>query len=206
MKLDVTSLDGASGGSIELSDAVFGLKPRADLIARMVQWQLAKRRAGSAKTLGRADIARTGKKMYKQKGTGGARHGSARVPQFRGGGRAMGPVVRSFEHDLPQKVRALAMRHALSAKAQAGELIVWSDANLGEAKTKVLRESFKKNALANVLIVDGAQVNENFALAARNLPKVDVLPVQGANVYDIMRRGTLVLTKAAVEALEARFK
>jgi large subunit ribosomal protein L4 len=206
MKLDVTSLDGASGGSIELSDAVFGLKPRADLIARMVQWQLAKRRAGSAKTLGRADIARTGKKMYKQKGTGGARHGSARVPQFRGGGRAMGPVVRSFEHDLPQKVRALAMRHALSAKAQAGELIVWSDANLGEAKTKVLRVAFMKNALENVLIVDGAQVNENFALAARNLPKVDLLPVQGANVYDIMRRGTLVLTKAAVEALEARFK
>ena len=206
MKLDVTSLDGASGGSIELSDEVFGLKPRADLIARMVQWQLAKRRAGSAKTLGRADIARTGKKMYKQKGTGGARHGSARVPQFRGGGRAMGPVVRSFEHDLPQKVRALAMRHALSAKAQAGELIVWSDANLGEAKTRLLRESFKKSALDNVLIVDGAEVNANFALAARNLQKVDVLPVQGANVYDIMRRGKLVLTKAAIEALEARFK
>ena len=206
MKLDVTSLDGAAGGEIELSDAVFGLKPRADLIARMVQWQLAKRRAGSAKTLGRADIARTGKKMYKQKGTGGARHGSARVPQFRGGGRAMGPVIRSFEHDLTQKVRALALRHALSAKAQAGELIVWSDANLGEAKTKLLRESFKKSALDNVLIVDGAELNENFALAARNLPKVDVLPVQGANVYDIMRRGKLVLTKAAVEALEARFK
>jgi large subunit ribosomal protein L4 len=206
MKLDVTSLDGASGGEIELSDAVFGLKPRADLIARMVQWQLAKRRAGSAKTLGRADIARTGKKMYKQKGTGGARHGSARVPQFRGGGRAMGPVIRSFEHDLPQKVRALAMRHALSAKAQAGELIVWSDATLGEAKTKLLRESFKKSALDNVLIVDGAEVNKNFALAARNLEKVDLLPVQGANVYDIMRRGKLVLTKAAVEALEARFK
>ena len=206
MKLDVTSLDGASGGEIELSDAVFGLEPRADLIARMVQWQLAKRRAGSAKTLGRADIARTGKKMYKQKGTGGARHGSARVPQFRGGGRAMGPVVRSFEHDLPQKVRALAMRHALSAKAQAGELIVWTDANLGEAKTKLLRAAFEKNALDNVLIVDGAEVNENFALAARNLQKVDVLPVQGANVYDIMRRGKLVLTKAAVEALEARFK
>ena len=206
MKLDVTSLDGAAGGSIELSDAVFGLKPRADLIARMVQWQLAKRRAGSAKTLGRADIARTGKKMYKQKGTGGARHGSARVPQFRGGGRAMGPVVRSFEHDLPQKVRALAMRHALSAKHQAGELIVWSDANLGEAKTRLLREAFKKSALDNVLIVDGAEVDANFALAARNLQKVDVLPVQGANVYDIMRRGKLVLTKAAVEALEARFK
>src|SRR6201986_233616 len=206
MKLDVTSLDGASAGSIELSDAVFGLEPRADLIARMVNYQLAKRRAGSAKTLGRADIHRTGKKMYKQKGTGGARHGSARVPQFRGGGRAMGPVVRSFEHDLTQKVRALAMRHALSAKAQAGELIVWEHANLGEPKTKLLREGFKKSSLDNVLIVDGAEVNANFALAARNLQKVDLLPVQGAKVYDIMRRGKLVLTKAAVEALEARFK
>jgi large subunit ribosomal protein L4 len=206
MKLDITSLDGAAGGSIELSDAVFGLEPRADLIARMVNWQLAKRRAGSAKTLGRADIARTGKKMYKQKGTGGARHGSARVPQFRGGGRAMGPVTRSFEHDLPQKVRALALRHALSAKVKAGELIIWSEATLSEAKTKLLRTSFEKSSLDNVLIVDGAEVNANFALAARNLPKVDLLPVQGANVYDIMRREKLVLTRAAVEALEARFK
>jgi large subunit ribosomal protein L4 len=206
MKLGVTSLDGASAGEIELSDAVFGLEPRADIIARMVNWQLAKRRAGSAKTLGRADIARTGKKMYKQKGTGGARHGSMRVPQFRGGGRAMGPVIRSFEHDLTQKVRQLAMRHALSAKAKAGELIIWSDADLAEAKTKLLREGFKKSSLDNVLIVDGAEVNANFALAARNLDKVDLLPVQGANVYDIMRRTKLVLTKAAVEALEARFK
>ena len=206
MKLDVTSLGGASAGSIELSDEVFGLEPRADLIARMVNWQLAKRRAGSAKTLGRADIARTGKKMYKQKGTGGARHGSGRVPQFRGGGRAMGPVIRSFEHDLPAKVRALAMKHALSAKAQAGELIVWENADLGEPKTRLLREGFKKSSLDNVLIVDGAELNANFALAARNLPKVDVLPAQGANVYDIMRRTKLVLTKAAVEALEARFK
>jgi large subunit ribosomal protein L4 len=206
MKLGITSHDGASAGEIELSDDVFGLEPRADLIARMVNWQLAKRRAGSAKTLGRADIARTGKKMYKQKGTGGARHGSARVPQFRGGGRAMGPVIRSFEHDLPQKVRALAMRHALSAKAQAGELIIWSDADLAEAKTKLLREGFKKSSIDNVLIVDGAEVNANLALAARNLDKVDVLPAQGANVYDIMRREKLVLTKAAVEALEARFK
>ena len=206
MKFDVTSIDGAATGSLELSDAVFGLEPREDLIARMVRWQLAKRQSGDHKTLGRADIARTGKKLYKQKGTGGARHGSMRVPQFRGGGRAMGPVIRSFEHDLTQKVRALAMRHALSAKAKAGELIVWSDATLAEAKTKLLREGFKKASLENVLIVDGAEVNANFALAARNLQKVDVLPVQGANVYDIMRREKLVLTKAAVEALEARFK
>jgi large subunit ribosomal protein L4 len=172
----------------------------------MVRWQLAKRRSGDHQVLGRADIARTGKKMYKQKGTGGARHGSARVPQFRGGGRAMGPIVRSHEHDLPKKVRALAMRHALSAKVQAGELIVWEHADLNDAKTKTLRDSFKKSAMENVLIIDGAEVNENFASAARNLPKVDVLPVQGANVYDIMRRTHLVLTRAAIEALEARFK
>jgi large subunit ribosomal protein L4 len=206
MKYDMTSLEGAAAGSLELSEAIFGLEPRQDLIARMVRWQLAKRQSGDHKTLGRADIHRTGKKMYKQKGTGGARHGSARVPQFRGGGRAMGPVVRSHAHDLPKKVRALALRHALSAKARAGELVVWDKAHLAESKTKSLRESFAKASLANVLIIDGAEVDANFAAAARNLPRVDVLPVQGANVYDIMRRGKLVLTKAAVEALEARFK
>ena len=206
MKFDVTSIDGAAVGSLELNDEVFGLEPRKDLIARMINWQLAKRRAGSAKTLGRADIARTGKKMYKQKGTGGARHGSARVPQFRGGGRAMGPVIRSFEHDLPKKVRALALRHALSAKVQAGELIVWENASLADAKTKALRGAFEKGSITNALIIDGATLDEKFALAARNLPQIDVLPVQGANVYDIIRRGKLVLTKAAIEALEARFK
>ena len=206
MKFDMTSIDGAAAGSLELDETVFGLEPRGDLIARMVRWQLAKRQAGDHKTLGRADIHRTGKKMYKQKGTGGARHGSARVPQFRGGGRAMGPVVRSHEHDLPKKVRALALRHALSAKVRAGELIVWEHAQLAEAKTKTLRASFAKTSLHNVLIIDGAEVDENFAAAARNLPLVDVLPVQGANVFDIMRRGKLVLTRAAIEALEARFK
>src|SRR5271169_3800964 len=198
MKFDMTSIDGSSAGSLELSDAVFGLEPRADLIARMVRWQLAKRQAGTHKTLGRADIHRTGKKMYKQKGTGGARHGSARVPQFRGGGRAMGPVVRSHAHDLPKKVRALALRHALSAKVRAGELVVWEKAHLADGKTKRLRESFAKASLVNVLIIDGAEVDANFAAAARNLPRVDVLPVQGINVYDIMRREKLVLTRAAV--------
>ena len=206
MKFDVTSIDGAASGSLELNDKVFGLEPRADLIARMVRWQLAKRRSGDHKTLGRAEISRTGKKMYKQKGTGGARHGSARVPQFRGGGRAMGPVVRSHEHDLPRKVRALALRHALSAKVQSGELIVWETAQLEEGKTKVLRNAFAKAEIKNALIIDGAELDENFALAARNLPQIDVLPAQGANVYDIMRRGKLVLTRAAIEALEARFK
>jgi large subunit ribosomal protein L4 len=206
MKFDMTSIEGATAGSLDLNDAIFGLEPREDLIARMVRWQLAKRQAGDHKTLGRADIHRTGKKMYKQKGTGGARHGSARVPQFRGGGRAMGPVLRSHAHDLPKKVRALALRHALSAKVRAGELVVWEKAHLAEGKTKSLRESFAKASLVNVLIIDGAEVDANFAAAARNLPRVDVLPVQGANVYDIMRRNKLVLTKAAIDALEARFK
>src|ERR1700677_3385157 len=157
MKFDMTSIDGSSAGSLELSDAIFGLEPRTDLIARMVRWQLAKRQAGTHKTLGRAEIHRTGKKMYKQKGTGGARHGSARVPQFRGGGRAMGPVVRSHEHDLPKKVRALALRHALSAKVRAGELIVWEHAQLAEAKTQTLRASFAKTSLHNVLIIDASR-------------------------------------------------
>jgi large subunit ribosomal protein L4 len=206
MKFDMTSIDGSSAGSLELSDAVFGLEPRADLIARMVRWQLAKRQAGTHKTLGRADIHRTGKKMYKQKGTGGARHGSARVPQFRGGGRAMGPVVRSHAHDLPKKVRALALRHALSAKVRDGGLVVWESAHIEEGKTKMLRASFEKSALKNALIIDGAEPKTKFAAAARNLPEIDVLPIQGVNVYDIMRREKLVLTRAAVEALEARFK
>jgi large subunit ribosomal protein L4 len=206
MKFDMTSMDGSAAGSLELSDAIFGLEPRADLIARMVRWQLAKRQAGDHKTLGRGEINRTGKKMYKQKGTGGSRHGSGRVPQFRGGGRAMGPVVRSHAHDLPRKVRALALRHALSAKVRAGGLVVWESARLEEAKTKTLRAAFDKAALKNALIIDGAQVQENFAVAARNLPQIDVLPVRGVNVYDIMRRDKLVLTKAAIEALEARFK
>ena len=206
MKFDMTSMDGAAAGSVELDDAIFGLEPRADLIARMVRWQLAKRQAGDHKSLGRGEINRTGKKMYKQKGTGGARHGSARVPQFRGGGRAMGPVARSHEHELPKKVRALALRHALSAKVRAGGLVVWEKAELAEGKTKVLRDNFAKGAIANALIIDGAEVHEKFAVAARNLPQIDVLPVQGINVYDIMRREKLVLTKGAIEALEARFK
>ena len=206
MKFDMTSIDGAAAGSLELDETVFGLEPRGDLIARMVRWQLAKRQAGDHKTLGRADINRTGKKMYKQKGTGGARHGSGRVPQFRGGGRAMGPVVRSHEHDLPKKVRALALKHALSAKARDGGIIVWDKADLAEAKTATLRAEFDKAALKSVLIIDGAVVQANFANAARNIPHVDVLPVQGINVYDIIRREKLVLTKAAIDALEARFK
>lgn len=206
MKIDVLSLDGAAAGSIDLDDEIFGLEPRADLIARMIRYQLAARRAGTHAVKNRADIWRTGKKMYKQKGTGGARHGSARVPQFRGGGRAFGPQVRSHAHDLPKKVRALALRHALSAKAKGGALIVWQSADLAAPKTKELRNSFAKIGLSNALIVDGAEPQANFRLAARSIPNVDVLPIQGINVYDIVRRDKLVLTRAAVEALEARFK
>lgn len=206
MKIDITSLDGASAGSIELSDDVFGLEPRADLITRMIRYQLAKRRAGTHAVKNRADINRTGKKMYKQKGTGGARHGSARVPQFRGGGRAFGPQVRSHAHDLPKKVRALALRHALSAKVRDGGLMIWDDATFDLGKTKALKASFEKIGLKSALIIDGSMVQETFARAARNIPQIDVLPIEGINVYDIIRREKLVLTKAAVDALEARFK
>ncbi|QGM47365.1 50S ribosomal protein L4 [Methylocystis heyeri] len=206
MKIDVTSFDGQAAGSIELSDEVFGLEPRADLIARVIRWQLAKRRAGTHAVKNRAEIARTGKKMYKQKGTGGARHGSARVPQFRGGGRAFGPQVRSHEHDLTKKVKALALRHALSAKAKDGAIIVWENAQLAEPKTKVLKAGFDKTGVSSALIIDGAALQTNFALAARNIPLIDVLPVEGVNVYDIIRREKLVLTRSAVDALEARLK
>jgi large subunit ribosomal protein L4 len=206
MELKVTTLEGKEAGSVQLSDAIFGLEPRADIIQRCVQWQLNKRQAGTHKTQGRADVWRTGKKMYKQKGTGGARHGSARVPQFRGGGRAFGPVVRSHATDLPKKVRALALKHALSAKAKDGGLIVIDNAQVKDAKTKALVGHFSGLGLTNALIIDGAELNTGFATAARNIPNIDVLPIQGINVYDILRRQKLVLTKAAVDALEARFK
>ena len=207
MKIDITSLDGGeASGSIELKDDIFGLEPRMDLIHRMVRWQLAKRRAGTHAVKNRADIARTGKKMYKQKGTGGARHGSARVPQFRGGGRAFGPVVRSHAHDLPKKVRALALKHALSAKARDGGIVIWEKAEAAEAKTKALIEKFGKIGLSSALIIDGAAPQENLQLAARQIAHVDILPVEGINVYDILRREKLVLTRSAVDALEARFK
>src|SRR5262245_19007421 len=206
MEMKVTTLDGKAAGSVELSKEIFGLEPRADLIQRCVRWQLAKRRAGTHKVKNRAEINRTGKKMYRQKGTGSARHGSARVNIFRGGGRAFGPVVRSHAIDLPKKVRALALRHALSAKAKDGGIVVLGTASVGEGRTKALRDHFGKLGWSNALIVDGAEVYANFRLAARNIPDIDVLPVQGINVYDILRRHTLVLTRAAVEALEARFK
>ncbi|MBP1849755.1 50S ribosomal protein L4 [Rhizobium halophytocola] len=206
MELNVKTLEGKDAGKVSLSDAIFGLDPREDIIARVVRWQLAKKRAGGHKTKTRSEVSRTGAKMYKQKGTGRARHHSARAPQFRGGGRAHGPVVRSHEHDLPKKVRALALRHALSAKLKSEDLIIVDQLVSADAKTKALVGTFATLGLTNVLVIDGAEIDSNFKLAAANIPNVDVLPVQGINVYDILRRGKLVLSKAAVEALEERFK
>jgi large subunit ribosomal protein L4 len=206
MKLDVTTLDGTAAGSVELDEAIFGLEPRADLLARCVRWQLAKRQAGTHAVKNRSDVDRTTKKVYKQKGTGSARHGAASAPQFRGGGRAFGPQVRSHAHGLPKKVRALALRHALSSKAKDASLIVVDEVTLPEPKTKALVERFGKLGLANALIIGGSEIEANFQRAARNIPNIDVLPVQGINVYDILRREKLVLTRAAVDALEARFK
>jgi len=206
MKLDITTLDGAVAGSVELSDAVYGLEPREDLLQRCVRWQLAKRRAGTHAVKNRSDIDRTKKRVGRQKGGGTARHGAASAPQFRGGGRAFGPVVRSHEHDLPKKVRALALKHALSSKLKAESLVILDEAKLAEPKTKELVSRFSKLGLDNALIISGSDVETNFAQAARNIINIDVLPVQGINVYDILRRKKLVLTKAAVDALEARFK
>ncbi|GEP01780.1 50S ribosomal protein L4 [Methylobacterium haplocladii] len=206
MKLDITTLDGSSAGSVELSEAIYGLEPRADLLQRMVRYQLAKRRAGTHAVKNRSDIDRSTKKIYKQKGTGNARHGAASAPQFRGGGRAFGPVVRSHAHDLPKKVRALALRHALSAKAKASTLIIVDDIKVDDHKTKTMVERLGKLGWSSALIIGGPEVDENFGRAARAVPKIDVLPVQGINVYDILRRDTLVLTRAAVDALEERFK
>jgi len=206
MDSKVTTLDGKSDGSIVLPDTIFGLEPRADILQRMVRWQLAKRQAGTHKTKRRGEIAMTTKKFGNQKGGGRARHGARSAPQFRGGGKAFGPLARSHAHDLPKKVRALALKLALSDKAKADKIVVLSTATVDEPKTKALVAHFSKLGLANALIVDGAAINDNFRKAARNIVGVDVLPVQGINVYDIMRRDTLVLTKAAVEALMERFK
>lgn len=206
MKLDVQTLDAKKAGSVDLRDDIFGLEPRADILHRCVRYQLAKRQSGTHATLGRSDVRGTTKKMIKQKGSGGARHGNKKVPQFRGGAKAFGPSPRSHAHDLTKKFRALGLRHALSAKAKAEELIVLENTSNGESKTKGLKAQLEKLGLHAALIVDGAEVNQEFGRAARNLPGIDVLPVQGINVYDILRREKLVLTKAAIEALEARFK
>src|SRR3954468_19736082 len=206
MKVQVKDLAGKAVGDIELSDEIFALPVRSDLLHRMVNWQLAKRRAGTHKTKGISDISGTTKKPYKQKGTGRARQGSLRSPQFRGGAVIFGPVVRSHEFDLQKKVRKLGLKTALSAKQAEGKLIVIDEAKVGEAKTKALRARLDALGWESVLIIDGAAVDEGFARAARNLPKVDVLPQLGANVYDILRRDLLVLTRDAAQQLEARLK
>lgn len=205
MKADVTTLDAGSAGSLDLPDHIFGLEPRADLIQRMVRYQLSKRQRGTHKAKTRGEVNATSKKMYKQKGTGGARHGNKAAPQFRGGGKAFGPRPRSHAHDLPKKVRALALRHALSAKAKSLGIVVLDKAEAGEAKTAALREKFSKLGWRSALIIGGENLDKNFSLAARNIPEIDVLPVQGLNVYDIFRRDKLVLTRAALEAILARF-
>ena len=206
MKADVLTLSGDTSGSVDLSDAIFGLEPRTDLIHRMVNYQLAKRRAGTHWARGRHDVRGSTRKIVRQKGSGGARHGNKKAPQFRGGGKAHGPVVRSHAFELPKQVRKLALRHALSAKAKNAQLTVIDSAKSDEPKTKALATAFGKLGLKSALIIDGAELDRNFSLAARNIPLIDVLPAEGINVYDIMRRERLVLTKAAVESLEARLK
>jgi large subunit ribosomal protein L4 len=206
MKLDVITLEAGKAGQIDLDDAVFGIAEiRNDILHRMVNYQLAKRRAGTHKTLSRGEVARSHSKLYKQKGTGRARHGAANAPIFRGGGHAHNRLPRDYGFDLPKKVRAMALKHALSAKAKDGALIILDKAELSAAKTKDLKTKLAGLKLENALIIAGAEVNENFALAARNIPNIDVLAYAGLNVYDILRRKTLVLTKDAVSAVHARF-
>ena len=204
MKLDVQTLDAKKSGSVDLSDDVFGVEPRKDILHRMVRYQLAKRQAGTHFVQERGDVKKTTQRIGRQKGGGTARHGNGSVSQFRGGGKAHGPRVRSHAHNLPKKVRAMALRHALSAKAVANELIVVDSASMKTAKTAELRKNLEKLGVSNALIVAGSSVDENFAKAARNIPNLDVLPSAGANVYDILRRHKLVLTKEAVQDLEAR--
>lgn len=206
MELQVSTLEGKKAGSVKLSDDIFGLEPRGDILHRMVRYQLAKRQLGTSVVQFRSDVTGTGARVGRQKGGGTARHGPRKVNLFRGGGRSFGPLQRSHAIGLPKKIRALALRHALSAKAKDGTLMVMDNVTTKDPKTAALRAKFDKLGLSSALVIDGAEVEKNFQLAARNIPGVDVLPVQGINVYDILRRDNLVLTKAAVEALEARFK
>ena len=206
MKADVINLDGGKAGSVELDEALFGLEPRTDILHRIVRWQRNNAMAGTHKVKTRSETSYSTKKIYRQKGTGGARHGDRNAPIFRKGGIYKGPTPRSHGHDLTKKFRKLGLRHALSAKQAAGELVVLDAAELTEAKTAMLAKSVKALGWKRALVIDGAEVNENFARAAQNLAGVDVLPSMGANVYDILKSDTLVITKAGVEALEARLK
>ena len=206
MKADAIKLDGKSAGSVDLNDEIFGLEPRADILHRVVRWQRARKQQGTHSTLGKSDVSYSTKKIYKQKGTGGARHGSRKSPTFRHGGIYKGPTPRSHEHDLTKKFRKLGLKHALSAKVAAGELVIIENTEMAEAKTSILAKQVGALGWKRALIIDGAEVNANFARAAANIANLDVLPSMGANVYDILRSDTLVLTKAGVEALEARLK
>ena len=205
MKLDVIKLDGGKAGSIDLNEALFGLEPRVDILHRVVRWQRNNAQAGTHKVKTRSEVSYSTKKIYRQKGTGGARHGARSAPFFRGGGVYKGPTPRSHGHELPKKVRALGLKHALSAKAKAGELVV-IDAAVSDGKTSALAKAVANLGWKRALIIDGADVNENFAQAARNIEGLDILPTMGANVFDILKRDTLVITKAGLEALEARLK
>jgi len=206
IKADIRTIDAGSAGSLDLDPQIFGLEPRADILHRVVQWQLNKRQAGTHQAKTRGEVNRTGKKLGNQKGGGGARHGARSAGIFVGGGKAFGPRSRSHETLLPKKVRALGLRHALSSKVKSEQLVILDKADIKDGKTKSLKAAFVGLGIENALIIDGAAVNQGFANAARNIPNIDVLPVQAINVYDILRRKKLVLTKAAVEALEARFK
>lgn len=206
MKLDVISLENKKAGSVDLDDTIFGADVRADLLARAVNWQLAKRRAGTHAVKGRSDVSGGGRKPFNQKGTGSARQGTSRSPKHRGGGIVFGPTQRSYEHKLPKKVRKQALRTALSSKQAEGKLVVLDIADMKTPKTADLTKKLAKLGWGSVLLIDGAQVNENFARAASNIIGVDVLPSQGANVYDILRHDTLVLTQDAVEKLQERLK
>ena len=206
MKLKVTTLEAGTAGEVELSEDVFGVAPRADILARVVQWQENRRHKGQHRTLTRREIDRTTKKIYKQKGTGQARHGAASVAQFRGGAKAMGPVLRSRETDLPKKVRALGLKMALTSKRQDGDLIVLDFAKSADAKTKGMVAAFGKLGWKSAVIVDGPAFDTGFERAARNIPHIDLLSVQGINVLDVLRRQKLILTRAALAALEERFK
>ena len=206
MKADAIKLDGGKAGSVELDDAIFGLEPRQDILHRVVRWQRNRAMAGTHDVLGKSEVSYSTKKIYRQKGTGGARHGSRKAPIFRHGGVYKGPTPRSHAHDLTKKFRKLGLKHALSAKAKAGELVVIEDLSIKDAKTGALAKQVGQLGWKRALVIDGSEINADFARAARNLANLDVLPSMGANVYDILRSDTLVLTKAGVEALEARLK
>ena len=205
MKLKVIKLDGASAGSVELGDDIFGLDPRVDILHRVVRWQRNKAQAGTHKVKTRSETSYSKKKIYRQKGTGGARHGDRNAPIFRKGGVYKGPTPRSHGHDLPKKVRTLGLKHALSAKAKEGSLVILDKAT-SSGKTAELAKQVKDLGWKRALVIDGAEVNGDFAQAARNIEGLDILPTIGANFYDILIRDSLVLTKAGVEALEARLK